>query len=334
MISRTRIADVSPRHRLLAAVVIVLWGLNFLAMKAGLEVFDPFFFAALRFGVLALPVLLFVPRPEVAWRWLLLCSAGWGVGQFGFMFAAMHAGLQPGLMALVAQSSVPFTVILGTLFLGERLTRFQTGALALALTGMGIVVLTESSGPIGLVPLALGLSAGACWAVGNIATRRAAAPLPLRLTLWMCLLSTPPLLLLSALFEGPSTGWRDLAHAVTTHEGTLALLGLAYVSLFGTVVGSGLYMALMSWYPASTVAPLSLLVPVVSIAASALVYGERVSVATLAGGALVILGAVGTQRRRTPALAPAAPPALLAPTADPRTGTPPTPPSMELTPAN
>lgn len=288
----------TPRHRLLAALVVVLWGLNFLAFKEGVEVFDPYFFAALRFGVIAVPVALFVPRPAVAWRWLLLCSAGWGVGQFAFMFAAMDAGLPPGLSSLVAQSSVPFTVLLSTVLLGERMNTVQSAGLAVALTGLGLVVLAQRSGPVGLTPLTLGLAAGFCWAVGNIATRKAAAPQPLRLTLWMCLLSSVPLLVLSAVAEGPMTGWRDLAHAFTTPQGHLALASLVWVSLLGTVVGSGLYMALMSWYPASVVAPLSLLVPLVGIGASAVVYAERPSPLTLLGGLLVLVGAVATQRRR------------------------------------
>lgn len=298
----------ASRDRLLAALVVVLWGLNFIAFKAGVEVFDPIFFAGLRFLVIAVPVVLLVPRPAVATRWLLLCAAGWGVGQFAFMFVAIHAGLPPGLSALVAQSSVPFTVILGALVLSERLSGFQLGGLAIALTGLGVVLLAQRSGPIGLAPLALGLAGGFSWAVGNIATRKAAAPQPLRLTLWMCALSAPPLLALSAALEGPTDGWRDLAHAAGTHQGRLALVALAYVALFGTVIGSGLYMDLMSRYPASVVAPLSLLVPVVSIAASAAVYGERPNALTLAGGLLVILGAVATQRRRVARVAPPSPP--------------------------
>lgn len=288
-----------PRDRLLAALVVVIWGLNFLAIAFGVEVFDPVFFAALRFGVIALPVVLFVPRPDVPTRWLVLCAAGWGVGQFAFLFSAMHAGLPSGLASLVVQSSVPFTVILGSLFLGERMSSVQLGGLAVALTGLGLVVLAQHSGPVGLLPLLLGLAAGFSWAVGNIATRKAAAPQPLRLTLWMCVLSTLPLLVFSAITEGPTSGWTDLAHAFVTHDGHLALLGLLYISSIGTVVGSGIYMSLMSRHPASVVAPLSLMVPVVGIGASAVVFHERPSALALAGGVLVILGAVATQRRRT-----------------------------------
>ncbi|MGY2062161.1 EamA family transporter, partial [Nocardia gipuzkoensis] len=51
----------SYRDRLLGLAVVVLWGLNFLALHVGVEHFPPFFFAGLRFAVLALPVVFLVP---------------------------------------------------------------------------------------------------------------------------------------------------------------------------------------------------------------------------------------------------------------------------------
>ncbi|MGV7637220.1 EamA family transporter, partial [Mycobacterium kansasii] len=82
-----------------------------------------------------------------------------------------------------------------------------------------------------------------------------------------------PMLALSAVFEGPTTGWKALAHSLDGADGRLALLGVAYIAILSTVVGYGLWGALMARYPASTVAPATLLVPVVGIAASAVVLG-------------------------------------------------------------
>ncbi|MBE7195574.1 MAG: amino acid transporter, partial [Gordonia polyisoprenivorans] len=41
----------TTRDRLLGLTVVVLWGLNFIAIRVGLDHFPPFFFAALRFAV-------------------------------------------------------------------------------------------------------------------------------------------------------------------------------------------------------------------------------------------------------------------------------------------
>ncbi|RDH11835.1 EamA family transporter, partial [Tsukamurella pulmonis] len=66
----------TPRHRLVALFVVVLWGLNFLAIRYGLDYFPPLFLGALRFLVLALPVLLFVRPPKGPVKWLLLYGIG------------------------------------------------------------------------------------------------------------------------------------------------------------------------------------------------------------------------------------------------------------------
>ena len=102
----------TTRDRNLALLVVLLWGLNFLAIRAGLDQFPPFFFAALRFLVIAIPVVIFVPRPQVPMRWLVPYGAGFGVLQFGFLFGAMNAGMPTGLASLV-RILAPFTVASG-----------------------------------------------------------------------------------------------------------------------------------------------------------------------------------------------------------------------------
>ncbi|MBP0656692.1 EamA family transporter, partial [Mycobacterium tuberculosis] len=82
------------------------------------------------------------------------------------------------------------------------------------------------------------------------------------------------LYLLSLAVEGPAAGWHSIA-TVGSASGLVALGGLAYVVLLGTIAGSGLWTSLMQRYPASRVAPMSLLVPVVGITAAWLFLGEQ-----------------------------------------------------------
>ena len=283
----------TSRDRLLGLTVVVLWGLNFLAIRAGLDHFPPFFFAALRFFVIAIPVILFVPRPQVPLKWLLVYGLGFGVGQFAFLFWAMHVGMPTGLASLVLQSSAPFTVVLGAVLLRERLRPAQVCGLLVAMAGMTVIGWDRAQ-HAALLPVALTLLAGLSWAVGNIGNRKAASDQPMRLMLWMCVIPPLPMLALSLGVEGPSAGWNSLTSSL---EGTgpLALAGLAYIVILGTVAGSGLWTALLSRYPAGMVAPFSLLVPIVGIGASWLVLHEEPSILSLIGGAVVIAGAAATQ---------------------------------------
>ena len=83
----------TTRDRMLALTVVVLWGLNFIAIRLGLNHFPPFFFAALRFAGMAVPVVLFVRFPRMQIKWFLLYAFGFGVGQFAFLFLAMNIGM-------------------------------------------------------------------------------------------------------------------------------------------------------------------------------------------------------------------------------------------------
>ncbi|MEU1206301.1 EamA family transporter [Nocardia sp. NPDC005825] len=281
------------RDRLLGLAVVVLWGLNFLAIHVGLEHFPPFFFAGLRFAVIAIPVLLFVPRPRVAWKWLLLYGIGFGILQFAFLFTALRTGMPTGLSSLVLQSSAPFTVLLGAVFLRERLRGVQLAGIAVAMAGMAVIG-WDRAHHAALVPLLLTLLGGLGWAFGNIGSRLAAASSagvnPLHLTLWMAVVPPIPMFALSALTEGPTTGWNDLIASFSA-TGWPAFAALAYIVALGTIAGSGLWTYLMSRYPASTVAPLSLAVPVVGIAASWAFLHETPSALSLVGAMIVIAGA-------------------------------------------
>ncbi|MFW0793480.1 EamA family transporter [Gordonia sp. CPCC 205515] len=297
------------RDRLLALAVVAMWGFNFIAIRLSLDHFPPFFCAALRFAVMAIPVILFVRFPKVQMRWFLLYAVGFGVLQFAFLFLAMHMGMPTGLASLVLQTSAPFTVLLGVLFLGERMSPLQVIGIAVAVGGMVAIAIdraTHSSLGIGaVVPMLLTVLGGLGWAFGNIGSRQAvstgparSAPGarpddPLRMTLWMSVVPPIPFLILSIIVDGPTAGIDSLT-TLGTHTGILALVGLAYTVLLGTIAGSGLWTMLLSKYPASRVAPMSLLVPVVGITAAWALLGEAPSVVEIVGAGVVILGcAVG-----------------------------------------
>lgn len=55
----------SPKDLLLALLVIVVWGLNFVVIKVGLHGMPPMLMGALRFMLAAFPAILFVRRPQV-----------------------------------------------------------------------------------------------------------------------------------------------------------------------------------------------------------------------------------------------------------------------------
>lgn len=276
------------RHLLLAATVAVLWGLNFLAINASLEQFPPLFLVALRFTLIAVPTMLLVPRPRVAWRWIIGYGLGFGTLQFAFLYAGMAAGFPAGLSSLVLQASAPFTVLLGALLLKEKLGGRRVLGVSIAVAGLAVVGIAYGA-RAPLLPFILVLLGGLGWAFGNLASRQARTSEPLKLVLWMSVVPPLPMLALSLLIEGPEAIGASLATSLTA-DAVPAWLGLAYTVLLGTLLGSGVWVWLMARHPASTVAPFSMLVPVVGIAAGALVLGERPGWGDLIGGVFVVGG--------------------------------------------
>jgi O-acetylserine/cysteine efflux transporter len=278
----------TPAHRLVAVAVAVIWGLNFIAIDASLAQFPPMLLVALRFGLIAIPTLLFVRWPRVPVRWWLLYGVGFGILQFLFLYWGLAVGMPVGLASLVLQSSAPFTVVLGAVFLRERLTAAQVIGTVVAVGGLSLVG-QQRWESAALLPFLLTLAGAFGWSLGNLGNRMAAAAKPLHLVLWMSVVPPLPMLLVSLFVEGPArigTSFSTLA----TDTGIRAVAGLLYTVLLGTVLGSGLWTYLMSRYPASVVAPYSMMVPVVGLSAAWLILGEKPSVGEIAGSALVVGG--------------------------------------------
>lgn len=286
------------RDRLLAVVVVVCWGLNFPAIHLSLEQFPPFFLVVLRFGLLAVPTVLFVPRPRVPLRWLLGYGVGFGVLQFAFLYLAMDSGMPTGLASLVLQSSAPFTVLIGAAWLRERVSARQAIGIGIAVAGLaGIAALRAHGGAqAGLLPVILTLCGGLGWAFGNVCSRQARTDSPLRFMLWMSVVPPLPMLALSLLVDGPTAIATSLT-TLGTPTAAWALGGLAFTVLIATVVGSGLWTSLLARHPSGVVAPFSLLVPVVGFAASWLAFDERPVPAELALGAVIIAGVLVASAR-------------------------------------
>lgn len=277
-----------PRDRFLALLVAIAWGVNFIATACALEHFPPLLMVAMRYALLAIPTILFVPKPAVRTRWLIVVGVGIGSLQFAFLYLGMAAGMPAGLASVVMQASAPFTLILAAVFLRERISRQQLIGISMAVIAL-VVIAVHRSQVAALLPVLLLLAGALGWAIGNIGTRKASAPNALHFTLWVSVVPPIPLLLLSLLIEGPARIGSSLS-TVFSIEALPAVLGLLYVVLVATVFGYGAWSKLMARYPSSTVAPFSMLVPPVGVAAAWVAFGEVPDLVELIAGAVVVAG--------------------------------------------
>jgi len=157
-------------------------------------------------------------------------------------------------------------------------------AFALALAGMGVIAAHNGHGAT-LAGLSLVLVAAMGWALGNQASREAGKVNMLAYVVWAALFSTPPLLALSLWLEGPAAIANGVAHA-----SAVTWAAVVWQSVGNTMFGYACWAWLLSRYPAATVAPLSLLVPVFGFGASALLLGEPLPLWKILATLLIMAG--------------------------------------------
>jgi O-acetylserine/cysteine efflux transporter len=277
-----------PASSIGAAVLIAaVWGFNFVVIKTGVSSMPPLMLAALRFLFSALPAVFFVRRPAAPLKSLAAYGLLLGVGEFGFLFTAIKLGAPSGLSSILLQSQAFFTAILASVFLKERLHAHNAAGMIVACAGLAVFAAASSpgSGGIGLPLLVMILMAALGWAAANIAARRMPGTSALGLVVWSSLFSPLPLAALSLAFEG-----RRAIGAAFSGLGLLTVGALAYLVLFSTLLGYGLWNDLIMRHGASRIAPFSLAVPVFGLASASLVLGERLGLLDLLGAGLVLAG--------------------------------------------
>ncbi|HEX4511613.1 MAG TPA: EamA family transporter, partial [Burkholderiaceae bacterium] len=253
-------------HLLLALATVAIWGTNFVVIRLGLDSFAPFTFAALRYTFSALPFMFFVRRPPLPWSTLAAFGILNGAGLFGLLFWAMRSDISPGLASLVVQAQVFFTIALAAVLYRERLGLLQWPAFALAIAGLGIVA-AHASGRTGVTVAGVGLVllAALCWAGGNLAARAAGRVDALGFIVW----SSPFAAVLLWIVAWPLEGGHAIVHALAD-AGWVAWATVLWQVIGNNLFGYGVWSWLLARYPASTVTPMALLVPVFGMGASAL----------------------------------------------------------------
>jgi O-acetylserine/cysteine efflux transporter len=289
-------------HILLALLVAIIWGTNFVVVKIVLDSWPPLFFVFVRFSICFLPLAFFLKRPPVPWTNLAAYGILIGCGQFGLGFIAMDGYLSPGLASVVLQTQAFFTIFLAMYFDGERLRAFQWSALSLAAIGVGLMAFFtwgNEGGNIGATGIAsdlgvsqttalgisLALFAAFFWGVANMTARRTGRINMLAYVVWASGFSLPPLLAMTLFFEGPDA---IMSAVQNTSPGLWA--AVTWQTVGNTMFGFAVWGWLLARHPAAAVAPMSLLVPVFGLTASAFFLAEPLQSWKLIATGLILFG--------------------------------------------
>src|SRR6201991_1323965 len=241
------------RDSLLAALVATIWGFNFVVIDWGMEGVPPLLFAAIRFSVVVFPAVLFVRRPDAPWRVVAGVGLFMSLGQFGFLYVSMDAGMPPGLAALVLQAQVIFTVLIAAGGPRERPAPAQVAGVAVGTVGL-VVVAVGRGGHVPALALALCVLAALSWGIGNVVSRAAGVRAGLSLTVWSAVVVPVPLFALSLLVDGRA----EVGEALASFSWQAGISTL-YTAGLASLVGYGLFNSLLARNQASSVVPWVLL---------------------------------------------------------------------------
>jgi drug/metabolite transporter (DMT)-like permease len=272
-------------------IVYVVWGSTYLAIRYAIEGFPPLLSGALRFGAAALLMLgyLAVRRPAAlrATRGQLVTAAVSGIlllaGGNGLVTVAEQR-VESGLVALLI-ACVPLWIVILRALLRDRPAPATALGVLLGLAGVALIFLPGGSGTVDLGYAALAVLAALSWAIGSLlVTLRPVPADPLTLTT-VEMAAGGVVLLIAATARG------ELSRFAPGDAPASAWFALSYLVVFGSLVAFTAYVWLLGNAPVSIASTNAYVNPAVAVLLGALIAGERLTGAALAGG-LVVLAAV------------------------------------------
>ena len=271
-----------PFDMFCASLVAIIWGANFVAAKFGVAYFPPFMLTGLRFTLVSLMLVPFVPRPSLAQMKQIAVLSTMSTLHFSLIFVALYLSLDIASGALIGQLGVPFACLLGALFLGDKIGIWRLSGIVIAFIGT-IIVAGAPNIAAHLPGFYAALGSTLTWGVANVLVKRIHGVPSMSLLAWTAVFNVPMLFLLS--FAVEHSIWPSLAGAPMS-----AVAGLLYSTVLSTIVAYGLWYHLLARFDVSQVTPYSLMTPVFSIAFGEMFFREELTLPVIVGGIVTIIG--------------------------------------------
>ncbi|SFG48843.1 DMT family transporter [Streptomyces mirabilis] len=281
----------SPRFLALAGTV-VLWASAFPAIRVGIDGLGVAALSFLRLLIAAVALLAVAPFAKVRLPrrgdlpLIILCGAT-GMTAYQVLLNWGEVHVEAGTASLLIAIAPVFSVLLGSLFLGERLTRNIVVGSVVALAGAAVVSLAEGTSGFSVSALVI-LGAAAVQGVYHFASK----PLLRRYTGLEVATYAMVAGTVFALPLIPAT-WRATVHAPAT-----ALASAAYLGLLPSALGFVIWAYAVARLPLAVSTAALYLVPPVALIVSFVWLAEVPRPVALAGGAISVAGVILISRHQ------------------------------------
>lgn len=272
------------RDLLLIILVMAIWGFNFSMIKLGVSDMDPLLIAAARFFCATFPIIFFIRRPNVPWRYLMSYGLVFGTGIWGMASSSITFGLSSGMAAVLLQLDVLTTVLVGVLLYKEIISPRMWLGITIALAGL-LVSIVYTNGNVTLAGTLFILVSAICWPLAGVIVRQSGTRSTFAFNIWGMLFAPLPLIGLSVLFNGAEI--IEVTYQQWNANTWMSVLFQAYPT---TLFGYWIWNKMLLRYPMSQMAPLTLLVSVFALLSGYFIYGEQLSIAQWISCSAFLLG--------------------------------------------
>lgn len=277
-----------PHHKfggydvLVAIAMNVMWGLNLIAVKMGVDLVEPLTAGWLRQVMVMLICLPALRLIDGKMRELLALGVLSGALFYIIVNISMAVSTNVSALAIAGQLGAPFSLVLAIIFLGEKVHKYRIAGMALAFSGVVMLVFDPHAADEQL-GLALTAAASLVWAICSLIQRRLIGVPVLTIYAWIGLMGT--------IILGPIAYAFEPAAFMNMPNLPLSTFGWVLFSALGsTVIGQGAMSILLQRHPISTVVPLTLPTPVISVIAASYWFGTKLTPVMIAGGVVVLIG--------------------------------------------
>jgi drug/metabolite transporter (DMT)-like permease len=284
------------------AIVYLVWGSTYLAIRVGVQSLPPWLFAGLRFLAAGTLMLLYarlrgaqLPVSRRDWlnitvTALLMLVAGNGLVTWSEQWVESNQA------ALIVATSALWIAWIGTWGAqGERLNRLTLLGLGLGFGGVAVLVGSglslQVAPPLAYAALSL---APLTWAAGSVWSRRAPVACPPFMTAALQMLIAGAVMTAAGLALGEPALWRNEPRA---------LAALAYLVLFGSCLAYGAYLWLVHEVPPARLGTYAYVNPAVAVVLGWWLLDEHLNSTQVLGTLIILAGVLLVSwAARTPAV--------------------------------
>ncbi|EKO3438719.1 EamA family transporter [Vibrio fluvialis] len=272
------------RDLLLIISVMAIWGFNFSMIKLGVSEMDPLLIAAARFFCATFPIIFFVRKPNVQWRYLMAYGLVFGTGIWGMASCSITFGLSSGMASVLLQTDVLTTVLVGVLLYKEVISARMAAGIVVSVVGL-VVSIIYTNGNVTLAGVVFIMISAICWPLAGVIVRKSGTRSAFAFNIWGMLFAPLPLVALSV----GMNGWDVLS---TTYQqwNSNAWISVLFQAYPTTVFGYWVWNKMVLKYPMSQLAPMTLLVSVFALLSGYAIYDEQLSLAQWVSCSTFLLG--------------------------------------------